>query len=81
MAQLVERDLAKVEAAGSSPVSRSLMKAQKYREIGTPEFFILSIIAYNMRPSPLGAYSRLDHPNQDLSQEAVTVVPRIRLYL
>ena len=38
VAQLVERDLAKVEAAGSSPVSRSLGKAQKYREIGTPEF-------------------------------------------
>ena len=34
VAQLVERDLAKVEAAGSSPVSRSL----KYRKIGT--FFI-----------------------------------------
>ena len=48
MAQLVERDLAKVEAAGSSPVSRSIVKAQKYREIGTPEFFVLSGSWYDL---------------------------------
>ena len=47
VAQLVERDLAKVEAAGSSPVSRSLELAQKYREIGISEFFILHRQGYN----------------------------------
>ena len=30
VAQLVERDLAKVEAAGSSPVSRSFQKMRKH---------------------------------------------------
>ena len=44
----MERDLAKVEAAGSSPVSRSIVKAQKYREIGTPEFFVLSGSWYDL---------------------------------
>ena len=33
VAQLVERDLAKVEAAGSSPVSRSSEKESEYRKI------------------------------------------------
>ena len=32
----------------SSPVSRSIVKAQKYREIGTPEFFVLSGSWYDL---------------------------------
>ena len=40
MAQLVERDLAKVEAAGSSPVSRSLLHEK--RTSGGCPFFMQS---------------------------------------
>ena len=42
VAQLVERDLAKVEAAGSSPVSRSfLLEAEILYLQGFPPFFLL----------------------------------------
>ena len=42
MAQLVERDLAKVEAAGSSPVSRSfLLEAEMLENQAFPPFFLL----------------------------------------
>ena len=37
----------------SSPVSRSMEKAQKYREIGTPEFFICVQNASTLRPQHL----------------------------
>lgn len=39
MAQLVERDLAKVEAAGSSPVSRSITKERHPEE--DVSFFVI----------------------------------------
>ena len=38
VAQLVERDLAKVEAAGSSPVSRSLKKCGNVENTAFPLF-------------------------------------------
>ena len=40
VAQLVERDLAKVEAAGSSPVSRSWKKAETLINTAFPFFFV-----------------------------------------
>ena len=40
MAQLVERDLAKVEAAGSSPVSRSFKKYGNVENTAFPLFFV-----------------------------------------
>ena len=43
VAQLVEHDLAKVGAAGSSPVSRSIIVTQKCCEINVSEFFIAQI--------------------------------------
>ena len=44
VAQLVERDLAKVEAAGSSPVSRSFyLKAEIQCLLASPLFFSLKI--------------------------------------
>ena len=39
VAQLVERDLAKVEAAGSSPVSRSLKKCGNVDKYSVSVFF------------------------------------------
>ena len=47
VAQLVEHDLAKVGVAGSSPVSRSSELVQKYRKIGTSEFFYASFCVHN----------------------------------
>ncbi len=48
VAQLVERDLAKVEAAGSSPVSRSI---GKLRNVGITAFLSFSLleIAFKLR--------------------------------
>ena len=44
VAQLVERDLAKVEAAGSSPVSRSFKKCGNADKHSVSVFFGLSDI-------------------------------------
>ena len=44
VAQLVERDLAKVEAAGSSPVSRSLEKSGNADKIGVPVLLFIFMI-------------------------------------
>ena len=41
VAQLVERDLAKVEAAGSSPVSRSFNFTGSLENRGLPYFYAL----------------------------------------
>ena len=41
MAQLVERDLAKVEAAGSSPVSRSCQECGSAGKYGISIFYIM----------------------------------------
>ncbi len=45
MAQLVERDLAKVEAAGSSPVSRSLKKS--FRFVRKDFLFFIFIVSFD----------------------------------
>ena len=48
VAQLVERDLAKVEAAGSSPVSRSFQLMRKAFKIKTFRyFFVYTDVVYS----------------------------------
>ena len=57
MAQFVERDLAKVEAAGSSPVSRS----RKKMRVGwkTNSYFFVSTSAHKPMQTCMGSESTL----------------------
>ena len=73
MAQLVERHLAKVEAAGSSPVSRSIIKIGSIAIAVLP---ILVIVHFKSKRDDLSRFIELAKRNRD-----VTLIPFRALFI